>query len=174
MRLLTTLTLEDTAAFTAWCKEQNLEHTTGSTYVNGRVEKWFVNGSNLQSIASGRGRIFPAESLPASIAAVGNRFLRGWNSVLVCGGKTTISWHRDHGHFHGPAVMINLGEALYEEAARNADMKNLTGVTGLKLLNGNVVWIDTKNPHRATQLSAERFNITFRTIKPEFLVPGAM
>jgi hypothetical protein len=152
-----------------WCNQQPLKEETGSTYVKGRLEKWYRFGSNLQSVRSGRDRVFACPDVPDFIAEIGNRYLPSWNSVLVCGGPTSIHWHRDHGHFLGPAVMINLGLAKYEWADRGADVNALTGMKSAELQSGDVVRIDTKCPHRSTQISAARFNITFRTIKAEFM-----
>jgi hypothetical protein len=155
-----------------WCRRQPLGEVTKSSYVKGRLEKWYRMGSNLQSIhLLGRARVFQCEEAPLVVNYFGDLHLKGWNSLLVCGGPTTITWHRDHGHFFGPAVMINLGEATYHESDRNADINTPTAIKfqNYHLEDGMVVWIDTKMPHASTQISAERFNLTFRTIKPEYL-----
>jgi hypothetical protein len=94
---------------------------------------------------------------------LGDRLLPGWHSLLVCGGDTTIHWHRDHGHFEGIAVMVNLGEAFYLE--RDYEQGELQH----HLTDGLVIRINTKLLHKAVPISAPRYNLTFRHIKPEFL-----
>lgn len=91
-------------------------------------------------------------------------------SLFICGGylpetSTSIQWHRDHSHFIGKAVMLNLGEAIYrEKPERGSDH-----IIKYKLTDGLVVLIDTKLLHSAEQISAKRYNFTFRRIKPQYL-----
>lgn len=106
--------------------------------------------------------------MPKSIAAIGEKHIPGWNSCLVCGGLTNIDWHRDHGHFTDPAVMINLGDALYEEMP---DPKMPNQKNSYNIKDGQILLLNTKLLHKATQVSDVRFNITFRIIRTEFLQP---
>lgn len=175
MKVVGELSQDNLKLIREWCQKQPLELMTKSSYVKGRLEKWYRYASNLQSI-TGRGEVFyagePKDDLAYDIiCAFGNVLLPGWNSLLVCGGPTSIGWHRDHGHFMGPAVMINLGEALYSELPRHSDIKqaNLLTSKGRLLKDGEIVEIDTKMPHQSVQQSKERFNLTFRTIKFEFM-----
>ena len=103
------------------------------------------------------------ESPDNRIQALGDRLLPGWQSLLVCGGDTTIHWHRDHGHFAGLAVLVNLGEACYME--RDYEQGELK----YDLTDGMVVRINTKLLHQAVPRSTPRYSLTFRHIKPAFL-----
>lgn len=146
----------------SWAKTQSLEAITHSRYVQGRSEAWYRMGSNLQSIPCGRAALFTAPEPPERLATFGERHLPGWHSLLVCGGATTITPHRDHGHFCNEAVMINLGEAIFTEHVGNA-------TESLQLRDGDVVQLDIKVTHSAQQTSSERFNFCFRRVKREFL-----
>ncbi len=148
----------------AWVENQELTKAVHSSYAPDRLEKWWRMGSNLQSISAGRAQIFSAPEPPLLITRLGDRLLPGWHSILVCGGDTTINWHRDHGHFEAIAVMINLGKAWYKEQP----LRNLNTENNIFLGNGDVIEINTKLLHSAMPLN-QRFNITFRKIKPQFL-----
>ncbi|MBD2461404.1 hypothetical protein H6G89_10125 [Oscillatoria sp. FACHB-1407] len=147
-----------------WVQSLTLSpNTIRSRYAPNRLVKCFGIASNLQSIAKGRARLYRVEDPGDRIRALGERLLPGWHSLLVCGGDTTIHWHRDHGHFEGMAVMVNLGEALYCE--RDYDKGELQHT----LTDGLVIRINTKLLHKAVPLSTPRYNLTFRHLKPEFV-----
>lgn len=145
-----------------WAAAQPLEEVTKSSYVRGRSEAWYRLGSNLQSIPCGRAALFTAPEPPERLATFGERHLPGWHSLLVCSGATSITPHRDHGHFCNEAVMINLGEAVFTEHAGMA-------AESLPLRDGDVVQLDIKVTHSAQQTSSERYNFCFRRVKREFL-----
>lgn len=91
-----------------------------SSYAPQRLEKWGRLGSNLQSLKNGQHKVLTAPEPHPRLAALGDRFLPGWHSLLRCAGvqpnsDTNIDWHRDHGAFTPWAVMLNLGEALFVE-----------------------------------------------------------
>jgi len=134
-----------------------------SRYAPNRRVKCFGVASNLQSIAKGRAKLTRVDSPEPRIQALGERLLPGWHSLLVCGGDTTIHWHRDHGHFEGIAVMVNLGEAIYMERDYTQ------GEMHHHLTDGLVVRINTKLLHRAVPVFTPRYNLTFRHLKSEFL-----
>ena len=146
----------------SWVREQPLAEVTHSGYVRGRLEAWYRLGSNLQSVYCGRGAVFAAPEPPERLTSFGDRVLPGWHSLLVCGGPTAISWHRDHPHFEAEAVMINLGDAVFRERDGNIE-------EGLVFGDGDVVRLDIKVLHMAEQKSAERFNFCFRRVKAEYL-----
>jgi len=142
-----------------------LTRAVHSGYAPNRVEAWYEYASNLQSIQSDRAKVWYEKSAPERLAAFGNRHYPGWNSLLICGGQTNISWHRDHGHFEAKAVMLNLGESLYrEQPNRGSDKYN-----EYLLTDGLVVEIDTKLIHSAVQLSDVRVNITYRKIRSQYM-----
>lgn len=147
-----------------WVRSLSLSATAiRSRYAPNRLVKCFGVASNLQSIAKGRARLHRVEAPEERIRVLGDRLLPGWHSLLVCGGDTTIQWHRDHGHFEGTAVMVNLGEAYYFEQ----DYEQ--GTLQHHLTDGLVIRINTKLLHKAVPISHPRYNLTFRHLKPEFL-----
>jgi hypothetical protein len=164
MKILGHLERENLAELWEWVKSLPLSSTAiRSRYAPNRLVKCFGIASNLQSIAKGRARLIQTDDPGQRIRALGDRLLPGWHSLLVCGGDTTIHWHRDHGHFMGTAVMVNLGEAFYFE--RDYEQGELRH----HLTNGMVICIDTKLLHKAVPISTPRYNLTFRHLKPEFL-----
>jgi hypothetical protein len=155
---------ENLAELWEWVESVPLSPTEiRSRYAPHRSVKCFGIASNLQSIAKGRARLTRTDDPGERIRSLGERLLPGWHSLLVCGGDTTIQWHRDHGHFAGMAVMVNLGEAFYFEWDYDR------GELQHHLTNGLVIRINTKLLHKAVPISTPRYNLTFRHIKPEFL-----
>jgi hypothetical protein len=141
-----------------------------STSAPRRLERWYRYASNLQSIKAKRDKIWFTEEPHERLRVLGDRLLPGWDSLLACKGEqpqssTTITPHRDHGHFEGCSVMLNLGEALY----RQQPDPRFDIWEELVLTDGIIVRIDTKITHEARQLSRIRYNFTFRVIKPQFL-----
>ncbi|NEO33222.1 MAG: hypothetical protein F6K36_22910 [Symploca sp. SIO3C6] len=151
-----------------WVRSQNLDNCVRSRYAPQRLERWYGFGSNLQSLKNGRAKIFPAERPSNPIIQLGDELYPGWHSLLVCGGKTDIGWHFDHGHFTKEAVMVNLGESIYSECSAFNGYKPIEW-TEHKITDGMVVEIDIKRLHCAQQISATRFNLTWRKFKPEYL-----
>lgn len=152
----------------AWIELQPVDRLCHSQYAPERLERWYGIGSNLQSINMGRHKLFEAAAVPPRVFDLGNRLYPDWHSILLCGGKTDIDWHFDHGCFEAKAVMVNLGEALYRECHQHEGYKPIAWHEHY-LTDGEVVEIDTKLLHSAQQLSLERFNLTFRRFKPQFL-----
>ena len=145
--------------------EQHLK----SSYSKDRLEVWYGLGSNLQSIVDKRGAVTQYSAPPEFVAEIGNKYLPKWNSILVCKGNspdsnTSIHWHRDHGHFFGPAVMVNFGKAEYSQ--RHYEH----GIQSMDLTNGDIIEINTKLIHQAKQISKLRYNITFREVRPEYAI----
>ena len=162
---LATLTQEERVALWAWCRTQSLEVVTHSSYVRGRTERWFRLGSNLQSLPKGRAKIVHLPDVEdALVLRIGDTFLPSWNSLLLCGGNTSIEWHRDHGHFLNEAVSCNLGRGVIQE-----DLPN--GVLRTELVDGVIYALDVSRPHLVTQTSTERYSLTYRTIATRYL-PG--
>lgn len=146
-----------------WLSTLTLGQVVKSSYASKRKERWFRMGSNLQNPKSG-GRIFDCDEAPEYVNLLGNSLLIGWHSILVCGGDTSIDWHRDHGHFEAKAVMLNFGEAVFMERLSENHATQLYA-----LRDGEIVEIDTKVLHKAQPTSPHRMNLTFRKIKPEYL-----
>lgn len=167
MEHLTTLDIETADKLLNWAQEQTLTKAVQSSYAPKRLEKWFNNGSNLGSIDGNRGTVFPCTPLEPHIGnIVVPKYLKSYNSVLLCGGNTSINWHRDHGHFEAIAIMVNLGQATFWEQLDPSD----AGTQMEYMLNhGDIVKIDTKVLHKAVQVNADRYSLTFRTIRPEFM-----
>lgn len=141
-----------------------------SSYAPLRLEKWYRHASNLQSIKAKRDKVTQAEQPHERLQVLGERLLPGWHSLLACKGElpqssTTITAHRDHGHFEGTSIMLNLGDAIYKE---QPDPRVDEWET-VPLTDGMIVEINTKLIHEAKQISKTRYNFTFRHIKPQFL-----
>ena len=129
-----------------WLQSLKFDKLVKSSYAGDRLEMRVGLGSNLQSIPNKRGQITKHSEPPSFIAEIGNKHMPTWNSILVCKGhlpesNTSIAWHRDHGHFHGPAVMINFGKSDYSQ--KHYEL----GIQGLQLNNGDIISIDTKLLH---------------------------
>ncbi len=164
MELIGRISGDDLTQLWEWVESLPLSPTAiRSRYAPNRLVKCFGIASNLQSIAKGRARLVQTDDPGERVRSLGERLLPGWHSLLVCGGDTTIHWHRDHGHFEGSAVMVNLGEAVYLER----DYKQ--GELQHHLTDGMVIRINTKLLHKAVPISIPRYNLTFRHLKPEFL-----
>jgi len=155
---------DDLAQLSGWVESLSLSPTTiRSRYAPNRLVKCFGIASNLQSIPKGRARLYQTDDPGDRVRLLGERLLPGWHSLLVCGGDTTIGWHRDHEHFEGIAVMENLGEAFYfERDYEHGELRH-------HLTDGMVIRINTKLLHKAVPLSIPRYNLTFRHLKPEFV-----
>ena len=170
MKILGKISDANLAAAYEIARSIQLTQEVHSSYAPNRTEKWFRYGSNLQSIPEGRARIFPCEEPHPRLVAFADRLFPNWHSLLICGGylpetSTSIKWHRDHSHFIGKVVMLNLGEAIYREKPERGSAR----IIEYKLTDGLVVLIDTKLLHSAEQISPKRYNFTFRRIKPQYL-----
>ena len=159
-----------------------------STYAPSRQEVWHRTASNLQSEATEKLWSLPDPHL--RLVALADRTLPSWHSMLSCrgilenGSSTSIEFHRDHRHFSPWAVMLNLGEAFFFEESpsgkfefqiENYDLKTRTKFTRTfktnrtLLLPGQIIRFNSKLLHKAEQLSVERYNHTFRHIKPKYI-----
>lgn len=143
--------------------------TVKSSYAPNRVEIWFGYGSNLQSVKEGRSVVEWVKDIPDWIMELKTKYFPESNSVLVCKGvkedtDTSIDWHRDHGNFHNRVVMVNYGSATFYLQTYD----NGTLIHNLK--DCDVVDFDSKLLHKSSQLTDERYIITFRKVKKEFLV----
>lgn len=169
MELLVKIDFDECAVILDWLNTLSFGKKVKSSYAPERLEQWFRAGSNMQSITDGRGKIEYHDEAPDFVSKIGDTYMKeGWDSILVCKGEkpfsdTSIDWHRDHGHFEGPAIMFNWGESIYME--QDYDQGTLTGAIGY----GDVVRINTKLVHKSTQLSDLRYNITFRKIKQQYI-----
>jgi len=165
MKLLGHLSESDRQHLLEWCHQQHLGQVTRSRLAPKRLEKWYGLASNLGYLHTNQAKVYVAtafDTIPDYLKQMGNFLLPGWNSILLCGGITTISLHKDHPHFDNEAVMVNLGEATFQEVVKKQ-------ATSYDLKMGDVVRLAIQTPHQATQLSDVRYNITFRQIKPAFL-----
>lgn len=149
-------------------QEIKFEKTVKSSYAPTRLEKWYGYGSNLQSVKDGNGEIKWVKDFPLWLEILKEYYFTDANSALLCYGKqpesdTSIENHRDHQHFENTVVMINVGEAIFYVH----DYDKGTLVENLK--TNDVVKFDSKLMHKSTQTSEERWIITFRKVRKEFL-----
>jgi hypothetical protein len=156
-------------------KAMEFSKTVKSSYAPERVETWYGYSSNLQSVKDGRSLVEWAKDLPDWLDELRLKYFPTANSVLICRGtkadldtelhsNTSIDWHRDHGNFHNRVVMINYGMATFYLHTYN----NGTLIHTLK--DCDVVDFDSKLLHKSSQLANDRYIITFRQVKREFLV----
>lgn len=142
-----------------WLRSEPLRPTTHSRFVSGRLERWYRAGTDLRCDPT----VFAAPEPPKRIVALGDAVLPGWQSLLCCGGRTSIARHRDHRCFAAEAAMLNLGEAALSYWIDGAERE-------LVLLDGDLIRLDVSVLHASDQLSDERFCITFRRFTPTFQV----
>jgi hypothetical protein len=150
-------------------KKLDFGKTVKSSYAPDRIETWYGYGSNLQSIKEGRSEVVWTRDFPLWLEELKKEYFPESNSALLCKGvkpesDTSIDWHRDHGNFENKVVMINFGKAIFYLQDYNQ------GTLVNTLEDGDVVDFDSKMLHKSHQLSDERFMITFRRVKREYLV----
>ena len=149
-------------------KTINFGKAVKSSYAPDRVEKWYGYFSNLKSIKEGRSELAMGDSFPDWLEACKDKYFKEANSALICSGckpktNTSIEWHRDHGHFYNKVVMINFGEAMFYVQTYDE------GTLIKKLVDCDVVEFDSKFSHKSQQISTERYIVTLRQVKREFL-----
>lgn len=138
-----------------------------SSYAPLRVEKWYGYVSNLQSIKDGRVNVEWGENFPPWLEELRVKFFPESNSALLCKGvkpnsDTSIDWHRDHGTFLPQVVMLNFGEVIFS-------LQTYDEGTIVKTIGDGEVWaFDSKLLHKSSQVSDERYIITFRKTKTEY------
>jgi hypothetical protein len=150
-------------------RELDFGKTVKSSYAPDRVETWFGYGSNLQSVKDGRSEVTWKADFPSWLEDLKKTYFPSANSALLCKGvkphsDTSIDWHRDHGNFENRVVMVNFGESIFYLQDYNQ------GTIVHTLRDCDVVEFDSKLLHKSHQTSSERFMITFRKVKREFLV----
>ena len=150
-------------------KAMEFGKTVKSSYAPERVEIWYGYSSNLQSVKEGRSLVEWARDLPEWLDELRQKYFPTSNSVLICKGTkadsdTSIDWHRDHGNFQNRVVMINYGIATFYLHTYN------NGTLIHELKDCDVVDFDSKLLHKSSQLSNDRYIITFRQVRREFLV----
>jgi hypothetical protein len=138
-----------------------------SSYAPNRLETWFGWRSNLQSIKEGRMSLQWEKDFPEWLLKLKGGYFPDSNSALICKGhkpesETSIDWHRDHGSFENRVVMINFGFSIFYVQ----DYYNGTVISTLR--DREVVDFDSKLLHKSTQISDERYIITFRKARKEF------
>jgi hypothetical protein len=149
-------------------KSLSFDKTVKSSYAPDRQEVWYGYASNLQSIKDGRSQVEWVADFPDWMDKLRVEYFPEANSCLVCRGTrsdsdTSIDWHRDHGNFENLVVMINFGKATFYLQTYDE------GVVVNQLNDGDVVGFDSKLLHKSSQISDERYIITFRKVKREFL-----
>jgi hypothetical protein len=141
--------------------------TVKSSYAPQRLEIWYGYGSNLQSIKDGRVEVEWKRDFPEWLEELRKKYFPDSNSALICKGNkpdsdTSIEWHRDHGTFENRVVMVNFGCTIFYLQDYNQ------GTLIHTLKDCEVVDFDSKLLHKSTQISEERYIITFRRTKREF------
>ncbi len=145
-----------------WVRQQPVSGLIQSRYARGRLEAYYGLGVTL----SRQPNLYRAID-DERVNALGDRILSGWHSALLCKylPGVCIHPHRDHTCFERWAVMVNIGEAIFVEYPEKERITT-------PLRDGDVVRINTKILHGVEPVTAARYSLTFRTIKPEFLTPS--
>jgi hypothetical protein len=146
----------------------DFDKTVKSSYAPERLEIWYGFASNLQSIKDGRANVEWVRDFPDWLDELRKTYFPEADSSLICRGTrndsdTSIEWHRDHGCFENRVVMINFGKAIFYIQTYD------DGIIVKHLYDGEVVDFDSKLLHKSSQTSDERYIITFRKVKREFL-----
>ena len=149
-------------------KDVIYDKMVNSSYAPDRLEAWYGYSSNLQSVKDGRSEVKWNQAFPIWLEELRKKYFPSSDSCLVCKGEkiesdTSIEWHRDHGNFENKVVMINFGEAKFFLQTYDAG----TIITDLQ--NCQVVEFDSKLLHKSKQLSTNRYILTSRKVKKEFL-----
>lgn len=150
-------------------KVLEFNNTVKSSYAPTRVEIWYGYGSNLQSVKDGRSEVEWKRDFPSWLEDLRKAYFPEANSALLCRGTkpdsdTSIDWHRDHGNFEKRVVMVNFGHAIFYL------QDYVQGTLVYTLKDGDVVEFDSKLLHKSTQLTEDRYIITFRKVKKEFTI----
>ena len=145
-----------------WLYEQPVSELLCSRYARGRRECYHGLGVTLQKTPT----IYPAIRVNR-VQALGDRYLPGWHSALLCEYQPGIGInpHRDHTCFMTWAVMVNFGQAEFVEYPSRE--KIITPLT-----DGAIVRLNTKILHAVRPVQSLRYSLTFRQLKPEY-EPGA-
>jgi hypothetical protein len=151
--------IEDLNGLKTWCRQQvpSMPLSISSYTVGARREKWFERGWKLSMPVE----VFDAPS-DDRLYQLGQRLYPGNHACLFlyypCGAY--IRAHRDHTASAAWVVQINIGCAvvltLCEEQHSIAD--------------GEIVGFNSKVLHSVSAATAERWVISWRQIKPEFLM----
>ena len=146
-----------------WAQAQPLSDLLHSNYARGRLECYYGLAVTLAKTP----QILPGLNDPR-VTALGDRLLPDWHSALLCQYPpgVGINPHRDHTCFAKTAVMVNLGEAnFFEYEGRDRIVTPLA--------DGAIVRLNTKILHGVEPVARNRYSLTFRHIKGEYLT-GSM
>lgn len=150
--------LERLSTLKHWCLEQaELMPLSPSTYVVGvRHQKWFEKGWTLGK----KTKIFDAPS-DRSIFQIGQKLFPSNDSCLFLHYRrgAYIKSHRDHTVSQNKVVQINLGCTVIFRV-------NNTDYT---VRDGEIICFDSKLPHSVSPASSDRFVLSWRKIKPQYL-----
>ena len=145
-----------------WARQQPVRALIQSTYARGRLEAYYGLGITL----SKQPELYAGID-DERVNHLGDRLLPDWHSALLCKylPGVCINPHRDHTCFERWAVMVNIGEAVFIEYPEKERITT-------PLQDGDVVQINTKILHGIEPVMTERYSLTFRHIKPDFLTPS--
>lgn len=140
-----------------WCRtQQPTEKLTVSNYARGRFEKWFELEFKLT---------IPVEVIPAEhderIYQLGQRLYPGNHSCLFLHYLPGIGIlpHRDHTASKAWVVSVNIGTSVVFRHGNDV----------YQFEDGQVVGFDSKEVHSLDPVSRERWALSWRCIKPEYL-----
>jgi hypothetical protein len=150
------------ASWHAWASQQPVSELLHSRYARDRLEAYYGLGMTLAQTPS-----FYTARQDAQVAGLGNTWLPGWHSALLCKYRpgVGINPHRDHCCLAKWAVMVNLGQADFFEYFDREKV-----ITPLP--DGAIIRLDTKILHGVLPVEQVRYSLTFRHLKPAYIQPG--
>ncbi|WP_375514395.1 cupin domain-containing protein [uncultured Nostoc sp.] len=160
MNLLETKTIEDFGcdlqSLHDWCNHQfGMKSMPSSEIAFGRTHKWFGYEVILLNPA-----LIKKGHWDETVNRLGDRILPGWNCALLChyppGGG--MKRHRDHSVFELLVALVNIGRATFRIDNQEHHLED-----------GQVIQFDSSIPHELLPVVSERWSLSFRRIKPQYL-----
>ncbi|MEH2395121.1 MAG: hypothetical protein V7K21_26875 [Nostoc sp.] len=140
-----------------WCPYQSkMKSMSSSRIAFDRTHKWF--GYEV-ILLKPNAKINPG-NWDERVNRLGNRILPGWNCALLChyrpgGGMTE---HCDHSVFEPLVALVNIGRATFRIDNQEYHLED-----------GQVIRFDSSILHELLPVVSERWSLSFRTIKPQYL-----
>ncbi|WP_414570215.1 hypothetical protein [Nostoc sp. CCY 9925] len=135
--------------------QSRMKSMSSSRVAYGRTHKWFGYEVILKPNAE-----IKKGHWDERVNRLGDRILPGWNCALLChyrpGGR--MIRHCDHSVFEPLVALVNIGRATF-----------CIGNQEYQLTDGQVIKFDSGILHELLPVVSDRWSLSFRTIKPEYL-----
>lgn len=139
-----------------WCNHQSgMKSMSSSRVAFDRTYKWFRYEVILKPNAE-----IKKGHWDERVNRLGDRIFPGWNCALLCyyrpGGR--MIRHCDHSVFEPLVALVNIGRATLSIDNQEHHLEN-----------GQVIKFDSSIPHELLPVVSERWSLSFRQIKPQYL-----